>query len=109
MLVNDISIVKNINVLSRFKFSSDHRIVRGTLIIPRRVRIKKLIKNKSTGRVTIPPDKKEIAKEELEQKIKNLEIRREVQTVYNNLEAIINEIISKYGKKKQGIYELKTN
>lgn len=55
LLVDDLAIVKNVNVLSRFKFPSDHRIVRGTILIPKRVKVKNILKNETIQRKVIPP------------------------------------------------------
>ena len=46
-LTSDISIIKNINVINRFNFPSDHRMVRGTVVKDRRIRVKNFIKKKS--------------------------------------------------------------
>ncbi len=55
-LINDMTIMKNINVLGKFEFQSDHRIVCYTLQIPRRAKTKNYYKNKNKGNMkTIIP------------------------------------------------------
>ncbi|MBP1527199.1 MAG: hypothetical protein H9Q66_04685 [Spiroplasma ixodetis] len=107
LLTSDISIVKNINVLSNFKFASDHRIVRGTIKIPKRIRIKNFINNNNRGKKRIPPSKHELAKEYLERQLSTLKIvNQETQETYNKFESILLNTINKFGIKEG---EIKTD
>ncbi len=46
ILVNDISIIKDVTTLPKFSFPSDHRITRGRISIPKRVKYKNYCKIK---------------------------------------------------------------
>lgn len=104
MLINDMTIVKNVEVLSKFEFSSDHRAGRCHLQIPKRIKYRKGRKRVETKKVIIPVHKLEEAEKFLEEKLSVLEEREqemEVQEIYDIVERSIKETETKYGKEKE--------
>ena len=69
MQIDDISLVKKQEVLSRFGYDSDHQICRGEIWIEKRVKSKRGGKE-SDGNLIIPQHRKKEAKEWLEEKLK---------------------------------------
>ena len=53
-LINDLSIVKDVSIINRFKFASDHKLGRVTLVVKRRSKYRSYMRNKKSRRVIFP-------------------------------------------------------
>ncbi|CAH2101737.1 unnamed protein product [Euphydryas editha] len=90
ILINHHKLITNIEILSKFKFSSDHRLVRATLLLSRPVKSRKTYTTPSN----IPKTETEIKNyiENLRTNIENIETDCiDIQTYYNILERGITE------------------
>ena len=99
-LINDARIVCNSEILSRFKFSSDHRIGRCRLKIPNRAKFKNYYKMKPKGKTIIPLHKKQEALDSLSKELNSEEEAQGIQCKYNKIEKAIKNTLNKYGKRK---------
>ncbi len=65
ILVNDISIITDVTTLSKFSFPSDHRITRGRISIPKRVKYKNYCKIKPEEKWMVPVSRRQNANTQL--------------------------------------------
>ncbi len=72
MLVNNLSIVKDITILVRFEFPSDHRICRALIQIPKRAKYKNYQKDRRGGKWMVPVSRRNEAEKWILEKLKRL-------------------------------------
>ena len=98
-LINDMRITKDVDIIAKFKFSSDHRITRIKVVIPRRNRIRNLIQ-KDEAKKIIPIEKNEETIEFINNEIEKEEAKGKVkmQEYYNVIEKSIKEAVEIFGK-----------
>lgn len=75
MLVNDLKIVKDVEVVRKFKFPSDHRPVNMKVTIPNRCEVRNAIKGKRASKMLIPEQNIQKAKQKLREKLENSGIK----------------------------------
>ena len=106
LLINNLTIMKNSEILSRFEFSSDHRIGRCCLQIPKRSEYKKWKNKSTTKKMIIPIHKTSDAGKFLEGQSRAVEGSAqslEVQELYNSIERAIKETEERFGKEREKI------
>ena len=89
ILINDLTIIKDVTTLKKFEFSSDHRVGRATLKIPKRVKILNSLKCKKLKDKIIPLHKIQEVTKCITEKINSEIIETEeqgVQELYDRLE-----------------------
>lgn len=99
MLCNDMRIVKDVSVLTGFKFSSDHRMCRSTIVIKERAKYRNCKKKEKTMERTIPTHRMEEAREFLSSQLSNLNEKineSTVQDLYDDFEKIIKETAANF-------------
>lgn len=104
-LINNLTVVKDYSVLSKFEFSSDHRVGRCSLQLP--IKPKRLkyasIQKFRMNRVIIPEYKKHDANTYLCKKLEKWKIENQglgIQEAYNLLVDSIENTLKKFGKIK---------
>ena len=110
LLTNDMRIVSNHSVLSSFDFSSDHRLCRGTIKIPKRAKIRNFVtKDKKEGigcsNLVVPVSQVQASKQFLEEQLIKIggDGDLDFQLRYDKLCEAIEVTISKFGKKAKDI------
>lgn len=102
ILVNDRSIVKNVQTLPSFKFASDHRLCRCKIRFQRRIKVMNYRKKKEKAEVIVPIHKTQELKDTLKQKLQEYKFtnQKNVQKKYDILEKSIKESVCLVGEKK---------
>ena len=107
-LTSDLTIVKDISVISKFEFPSDHRICRASIKVPKRAKFKKYMKTSKTGKYIIPVHKLEEAEKFIKENL-NVKLRSEidgsknmdVQELYDVITDTCKMTVQKYGSYKK--------
>ncbi len=102
ILTNKIKCVKTIEILYNFNYSSDHRLIKGSLEIPTE---KKLFKNMKVTKLIILIHKTRTAKKMVANalKAKEFDKKGQVQDMYNMLEESIRYTTDKVGVNRVNI------
>jgi len=105
LLINDMSLVKDVKVLQKFEFASDHRMCRCTLKIPKRIKYKTYLKSNKTGSVMVPLSKIHEARDYLKEKLVEKGLgdsgKLQVQEMYNAMIDVVKETMNLFGSKKK--------
>ncbi len=99
ILVNDLSVIKNVATLSRFGYPSDHRISRGEIVILKRSRYKNFKKQREEGKWIIPV--KSNKKNERRIRRKSTRSGRRARRVQNYTIREVTETLEKYGIRRK--------
>ncbi len=104
LLINDIKIIKDVDIVIGMDCLSDHRMVRGKLEIQRRSLIRNHKRERKNLKQIIPKSVKSKAEIELLQQVnitkENIKVMG-VQAAYNELENEIKYVVKKYGTKRK--------
>lgn len=96
------NIVKDVSTLARFNFSSDHRITRAKIEIPKRISVGKFLEKERMVKEIVVENIGE-AKEYIREKIENdiQKTEQNMQELYNIMKKRLKEAIEKFGKPRR--------
>ncbi len=100
LVTNHLEIIHNILVITRFNFSSDLKLCRGTIALPKRIKYQNYRKSEQTFFTFIPLDNVTIAKEFLSRRLEKTEQDSKV-TIQEKQIIFKKKAFSKWGKNFQ--------